>query len=303
MTLMILTLRNHSMCYEMTRLMNSCVLKNVDFIVRYIELFNCILDNKTNSPVLLYDNKPWKDSPSLILIRVGAVKMSKPHNLFLIREFERLPIKCINPSDAIAASSNKIRTAQLLHEQGIPIPKTIPWTANLNSEIANSEIQYPIVMKQNTGSLGTGVYLCNNETEYNYRLKKILYKNSTPDIFLQEYKNERVGEDLRVIVIGGKILGVMNRKAQPGEFRSNISKGGFAETFPLDKNIQDMVLATCETLHLHIAGVDLLFDKDGYCVCEANSNPGFQGFEKYCPMDVADAIIDYAISQMKEIKD
>ena len=48
-----------------------------------------------------------------------------------------------------------------------------------------------------------------------------------------------------------------------------------------------------KVLNLDIAGIDLLFDKDGYKICEANSNPGFSGFEKFCGIDVADRITEY----------
>ena len=54
-----------------------------------------------------------------------------------------------------------------------------------------------------------------------------------------------------------------------------------------------IALETAKVLGLDIAGVDLLFTENGYVVCEANSNPGFSGFEKYCGLDVADRITEY----------
>jgi glutathione synthase/RimK-type ligase-like ATP-grasp enzyme len=50
---------------------------------------------------------------------------------------------------------------------------------------------------------------------------------------------------------------------------------------------------TAKCLSLDIAGIDLLFDQEGYKVCEANSAPGFEGFEKYCEINIAKSIVDY----------
>jgi RimK family alpha-L-glutamate ligase len=102
-----------------------------------------------------------------------------------------------------------------------------------------------------------------------------------------------VGEDLRVLVIGGKVIGAMKRSAPAGDFRANITNGGRGELFEVTDEIEFIARETAKTLGLDIAGVDLLFDQRGFRVCEANSNPGFSGFEKYCDTDVADSITEY----------
>ena len=103
----------------------------------------------------------------------------------------------------------------------------------------------------------------------------------------------RPGEDLRVLVVGGRVLGAMRRTAPEGDFRANITNGGTGQDFPLDDRIRYLALETAKVMGLDIAGVDLLFTPDGYVVCEANSNPGFRGFEEYCAVDVADRITEY----------
>jgi RimK family alpha-L-glutamate ligase len=99
-------------------------------------------------------------------------------------------------------------------------------------------------------------------------------------MIVQEYMNERVGEDLRVYVVGGKVLGAMRRTAPEGDFRANITGGGTGSSFEVTPEIEYLAIETARILGLSIAGVDLLFGKTGFVVCEANSNPGFQGFEK-----------------------
>jgi len=98
---------------------------------------------------------------------------------------------------------------------------------------------------------------------------------------------------LRVLVIGGKVVGAMKRTAPEGDFRANISSGGTGEVFPITDEIEYIAREAAKVLGLDIAGIDLLFDHRGFRVCEANSNPGFHGFEKYCDLDVADIITEY----------
>jgi RimK family alpha-L-glutamate ligase len=116
----------------------------------------------------------------------------------------------------------------------------------------------------------------------------------TPKILLvQEYIDAKPGEDLRVYVIGGKVIGAMKRHAPEGDFRANISAGGRGEPFEVNNEIDYLAREAARICGLDIAGIDLLFDKDGYKICEANSAPGFEGFENYCQVDIAGQIAEY----------
>ena len=116
---------------------------------------------------------------------------------------------------------------------------------------------------------------------------------SQKTLILQEYVNTNPGEDLRVFVIGGKIIGAMKRIAVDGDFRANISNGGRGEPFPVTSEIEFIARETARVCNLHIGGIDLLFDKDGFKICEANSAPGFAGFEQFCKIDIAEEIVRY----------
>jgi RimK family alpha-L-glutamate ligase len=110
---------------------------------------------------------------------------------------------------------------------------------------------------------------------------------------VQEYLGAHPGEDLRVLVVGGKVIGAMKRTAPEGDFRANITNGGTGSNYEVTPEIEYIARETAKVLGLDIAGIDLLFDPRGFRVCEANSNPGFKGFEEYCGKDVADAITEY----------
>ena len=118
-------------------------------------------------------------------------------------------------------------------------------------------------------------------------------------MIIQEFVNTRPGEDLRVFVIGGRVVGVMKRKSVNGDFRANISQGGIGEPYSLTPEIETLSLTVAKIVGLDICGVDLLFAENGFKVCEVNATPGFRGFDRYCGSSMADLIVDYVSNQIK----
>jgi RimK family alpha-L-glutamate ligase len=160
-------------------------------------------------------------------------------------------------------------------------------------DIVDNMIGWPCVVKVISGSYGEGIYLCENKTSFK-KMMEFVGNLDTPKILLvQEYIDAKPGEDLRVFVIGGKVIGAMKRHAPEGDFRANISAGGRGEPFEVNSEIDYLAREAARICGLDIAGIDLLFDKNGYKICEANSAPGFEGFEKYCGINVAEHIAEY----------
>ena len=275
--------------YENKRLLESFKNKNINAKLVDSSLFDIIV-NKDIKSGIVYNGKVV-DLPDLFLVRYGA-GISK-FLLALIRQMEKAGVICINSSESIECVKDKLHTSQILSSQGIPIPTTMAIRFPVNPSVVTREIGYPCVVKIVTGSYGEGVYLVKTEKEFKEIIEFIQILDTSKTLLVQEYMGERPGEDLRVLVVGGKVIGAMKRSAPPGDFRANISNGGVGESFELTDEIEYIARETSKVLNLDIAGVDLLFDKFGFRVCEANSNPGFNGFEKYCNVDVADIITEY----------
>ncbi len=85
----------------------------------------------------------------------------------------------------------------------------------------------------------------------------------------------------------------MMRKAAPGEFRSNLHRGGTAEQIKLSPDERRTAVAAARTLGLKVAGVDMLRSDHGPVVMEVNSSPGLEGIETATGVDVAGAIIEF----------
>jgi ribosomal protein S6--L-glutamate ligase len=112
-------------------------------------------------------------------------------------------------------------------------------------------------------------------------------------LLIQEYVRECAGADIRVMVVGGRVLGAMQRTAKLGRFRANVHQGADVSVFPLDDQLEWLALRAAEVVGLDIAGVDLVRGADGYRVIEVNSAPGFEGFEKATGRNVAAEMLRY----------
>ena len=288
MTVIILTKLDRNE-YESTRLVESFANKGIEARMCHPDDFDIIVDRDIHRGIK-YKGEDL-ELPKLVLVRLGAGIL--PFQLAVVRHFEQAGVPCINGSLPIETVKDKLRTSQILSRSGLPIPNTMMVRLPIDDGLVENNIGFPCVVKVVTGSYGEGVYLCERKRDYKKLMEFIDNIGNKKTMIVQEYLGERVGEDLRVLVIGGKVIGAMRRTAPEGDFRANITNGGTGENFPLTEEIEYLARETARSLNLDIAGVDLLFDKRGFRVCEANSNPGFKGFETYCGVDVADLITEY----------
>jgi RimK family alpha-L-glutamate ligase len=230
--------------------------------------------------------------PDSILARTGSG--TGYFNLSVLRQFERLNVPTLPNSASIEASKDKMYANQILAQAGLPIPKTMLTRFPCKAELVEKVVGFPCVLKVVTGSHGAGVYLCENAKQFedlSELISSLDFKNS---MIVQEYVQYSEGRDLRVIVIGGRVVGAMLRQSTDGSFKANISRGGEGKAFDVDDQMELLAIQTAKVLDLDIAGVDLLFHSDGYRICEANSSPGFKGFEKALGINIPQKVFDYA---------
>ena len=288
MTVIILTKLDRNE-YESTRLVESFTKKGIEARMCHPDDFDIIVDRDIHRGIK-YKGQDL-DLPKLVLVRLGAGIL--PFQLAVVRHFEQAGVPCINGSLSIETVKDKLRSSQILSRAGLPIPNTMMVRLPIDDGLVEKNIGFPCVVKVVTGSYGEGVYLCERKRDYKKLMEFVDNLGNKKTMIVQEYLGERPGEDLRVLVIGGKVIGAMRRTAPEGDFRANITNGGTGENFEITEEIDYIARETAKALGLDIAGVDLLFDSRGFRVCEANSNPGFRGFEEYCGVDVADLITDY----------
>ena len=235
------------------------------------------------------------DIPDVMIPRTGSG--TGYFGFAILRHLERLGVHTVNPSYAIEATKDKLYAHQIFAQNHIPTPKTMLVKHPVNATLVDKEIGWPAIVKIMAGSYGKGVYQVTSKSRFVDFIEFAHGIKTDEAIIVQEYIDTHPGEDLRVFVVGDRVLGAMKRSAKDGSFKANITRGGVGENYPLTPEIEDIVLRVARSLDLEIAGVDLLFGHDGFLVCEANSAPGFEGFERATGIDVAAEIIKYARSK------
>lgn len=278
--------------YETAKLLSNFIAEGIDVSVRQFKNFDIVI----NQPIR-YNGEDFK-MPDLVLVRMGAGITSV--ELAVIRYFELQGIPCTNSSASVNIVQNKFHTSQILSNANIAVPTTMLVHFPITNNLIATQIGFPCVIKVLVGSFGEGVYLCHSENEYNKLIEFLKNLDNDKKLLVQEFLNDCPGADLRVFVVGNKVLGAMKRTAPPNDFRANITIGGTGESYLVTPEIEKIALATAKALGLEIAGIDLLFDNRGFRVCEANSNPGFNGFDHYCNTDIASEIVKYIVKRLSE---
>jgi RimK family alpha-L-glutamate ligase len=235
--------------------------------------------------------------PDFVIPRLGS--SSDYFTLAVIRQLELLGVYLANSAQGIATVKDKFQMHQLLAAQGLPTPKTMLLRFPIDREIVRQEIGFPMVVKNVTGTEGNGVYLCTSEEQFTDLMELIHANNSTPQIILQKFIQTSYGQDLRIFVVGGKVIGHMKRFSTSG-FKANFSRGGKVAAIKLTAQMERLALQAAQVAGLEISGIDLLFDQAGrYQICEANSSPGFKGLEQVMGLCIAEQIIDYIVVQVR----
>jgi RimK family alpha-L-glutamate ligase len=276
--------------YERERFIEEAEKQGIDFSLVYADELDLIV-SRDDRKSIRYQNS-IVSLPDVLLARTGSG--TGYFNLSVLRQFERLNVPTIPNSSSIEASKDKMYANQILAQAGLPIPKTMLTRFPCKSELVENVVGFPCVLKVITGSHGAGVYLCETPKQFedlSELISSLDFKNS---MIVQEYVKHSEGRDLRVIVIGGRVIGAMLRKSTDGSFKANISRGGEGVAFDVDEEMEILAIQTAKTLDLDIAGIDLLFHTDGYKICEANSSPGFKGFEAALDINIPQRVFTYA---------
>lgn len=236
----------------------------------------------------------------VVLPRIGT--SITDYGLLVVRHFESMGIPVINASDAILNSRNKFRALQTCSSQGLAVPLSV-MSRSLSDKASSFRMigKYPMVMKLLQGAQGIGVMLGHDRSSVESVMSTLL--SFDKDLILQEFVKESGGSDVRVLVVGGKVIASMRRTAKRGEFRANVHRGGAGEKISrLPKKYENLAVAAAKAVGLDIAGVDLLESAKGPLLLEVNSSPGFQELEKATSVNVAEKMIQLCVKFGKRKK-
>ncbi|MDY7395693.1 RimK family alpha-L-glutamate ligase [Aureibaculum sp. 2210JD6-5] len=281
--------------YSTNRLVQEA--ENLGHTVRVINHTKCSVKLGKGKPQIVFEGENIIDIPDVVIPRIGF-SVSR-HGAAIVKEFEMNGVFSTARSLGILRAQNKVRTLQIMNRKNVPIPQTV---FSINPKNIDEQIELlggpPVIIKLQEGTQGMGVILAESKKS----AKSIMdtFYNMNASFLLQEFIEESNGEDIRIIVVGNKIVASMKRKGEIGEFRSNIHRGGTGEIADLTNAEKKMALRATKYLSLPVAGVDIIRSKKGPLLLEVNASPGLQGIEAYTQINVAYHIIKYLEDNVRQ---
>ena len=234
---------------------------------------------------------PDVDTLDVVLPRQGSTVNDS--SLALVPHLHQMGIPMVNDLGAIRLAKDQFLTLQALSAAGLSVPDTglVNSFEGFQSVLARLG-GYPVVVKQVSGRVGEGVFLVDSE----FKARLILHNNLKPSkgMLVQKFIPPDNRQDIRVLVIGGAVVGAMKLKPKAGDFRANYHISKKSWPVDLESEWERVSQKAADALGLEIAGVDLIIDPFGKAwVIEVNYTPGFSGLEAATGLDIAGRIIDY----------
>jgi ribosomal protein S6--L-glutamate ligase len=257
--------------------------------VRIVDYLRCVIDITSHRPAIHYGGEKLAGIDAVIP-RIGATHTF--YGTAVVRQFEMMGVYPAVESQGISRSRDKLRSLQLLAAEGVGLPVTsfahsTKDIDGLVSLVGGS----PLVVKLLEGTQGMGVVLA--ETKKAAESVIGAFRQLNANILVQEFIKEAGGSDIRAFVVGNRVVAAMERTAAPGEFRSNVHRGGHTRRVKLTPEERATAKRAAKILGLNVAGVDLMRSNHGPVVLEVNSSPGLEGIEGSTGVDVAGKVIEY----------
>lgn len=236
---------------------------------------------------IFYKNKLVK-LPDIVFPRNDTSYQMK----VIVDYLENNGVFIINNNDARMLAKDKFLSLQKLSMNGLSVPKTIllKWTPNY--DFIEQELQFPVIIKKLQGQQWKWIIKVNNKPDFEDFVE--ILDNPAQNFLIQEYIWEKAWQDIRLFVVGWKVVASMLRKWQEWDFKSNYSTG-WSVSAHVASEIEELIASqAANVIWLDIAWIDLLFDKNnGYKICEVNASPGFKWLEEASGVDIAAEIISY----------
>lgn len=279
-------LSRNSSLYSTSRLKEAAQARGHEATV--VDYLRCYMDITARQPRVLYKGELVR--PDAVIPRIGATYTF--YGAAVVRQFEMADVFTLNSSDGISRSRDKLRSMQLLSRAGVGLPTTsFAHSAQDIAGILEVVGGAPVVVKLLEGTQGLGVVLA--ETKKAAESVIGAFRQLDANILVQQFIKEAGGADIRTLIIGGKVVAAMRRQGAPGDFRSNLHRGGTAEMIKLSAKERATAVRAAKSMGLSVAGVDMLQSDEGPMVLEVNSSPGLEGIEKASEINIADLIIEY----------
>ena len=229
---------------------------------------------------------------TFILARRGV--MFHRYSLNLMTRLERYRFCFLNERIAIETCEDKYLTNLNLIETNIPIPDSALIPTEEMIDLAHEKVggKFPVVVKTLSGTQGKGVFIVNEYKALKSTLQAIWSVGDEVEMMFQKYIKS--DHDVRLHVLGDKVIASMRRDVVDNDFRSNVHLGGKTRKYKPSKEVQELAVKAAKAVKCKWAGVDIMFDSKGNpYVLEVNASPGTDGIEDLTDKDIVGEVMEF----------
>ena len=254
-------------------------------------------DNGKHKIYNIDDKEGFEINPtSTVVIVRGTVRFKKSY-LDLLTQVEKIGVCMVNSRETISISSDKYRSYLRLQDYGLTQPKTVLVPNKDGGKIAVEKLdtKFPIIMKTLEGSKGIGVLFVESERSLESLIQLLHNQTKDIDLLIQEYI--KTDGDVRVHILGGKVIAAMKRDVIKGDFRSNVSQGAKIKEYPLTELEVEQCLLAAKAIDGSWTAVDFIASKNPNkippYILEVNHSPGTEGIEEATGKNIIKMVVDY----------
>jgi len=206
---------------------------------------------------------------------------------------EEQGIPVINSPRTIERTVDKLWTTAILEQAGLAVPETVVCESP-DDAMAAFRALGDVIVKPLFGSMGLGMVRVTTE-EMAFRVSRTL--ETIRGVYYVQRAIDHDGCDVRVFVVGGRVVGAIERSA--AGWKTNLARGGRARGTTLSAARTELALGAAAAVGADYAGVDLLPARDGTdYVVEVNGIPGWRGLQEATSIDVAATIVEHLLGRL-----
>jgi len=221
--------------------------------------------------------------------------------LHITAVLENASLPVINPFQTSLICGNKLFTTLALTKVGLPSPKTTVAFAPETALKVLDMMGYPAVLKPTVGSWGRLVALVRDRESAQALIEaREEIRNALLHVYYLQELVKRPPRDIRIIVIGSETIAASYRYAPPGDWRTNVARGGASKPCPITPELQELALKAAEAVGGGVLAVDCMEGPEGFLINEVNSTIEFRGISSTTEVNIAERILDYAVRMVKK---
>ena len=193
--------------------------------------------------------------------------INRTNNYKIAEEFEKRGIRVFNPSRLTRIANDKQKCYEFMRDNGIEI---LP----VNCKTP------PLVMKPIDGKGGKDVTL--------------IESGAVPEKegYVYQKPASELGKDLRVWLIGGKVIASVLRESKT-DFRANFCLGGDARIYELSEEETALVYKISDLLEYDYIGIDFLFNNGKIVFNEIEDSVGARMIYNLTHIDIIEEYCSY----------